>query len=498
MRGPVRETSCPAPLPGDAMKQGGNLIGEVMTRREAVVQACWARQHWARQPLRTTDGRSLEVDFPGWLNRGAGPDFTGARIRVGGTELQGDVEIHLAEKDWHAHGHGSDPRYQRVVLHVVAARAARRAEPLLGGPPIAVFDATPFLSRAVVELMGEPEDLLRRYENLPGRCGLRAAQAGPRAVAQVIAHAAEMRARNKAQNLAPFWRARGEEQLLFELIFQSLGYRPHTEVFRALARRYPLEALLPALALPPERGRMEVLARWFGALRLLEGTAPPQPAAPEWEALRSRWRALGDAPLDVQITRAGGRPLNSPERRMAGMYHHLRTLGERGLLRGWLAFLKELDRRRDERDFRRTALRLLERLFAAPPEEPWLRRITFTAPPRAHPARLIGKDRIAIVMANAVVPFFLAYARQRHDQELEKVLYRLFLVLPAEAPNQKTRFMERRLMLLTPTPPTLRIHQGLLQIYQDFCTSFDQGCVDCRFPNLIGDGTQNRPWNDEV
>jgi hypothetical protein len=479
------------------MKQGGGLIGEVLAQREALVQACWARQHWARRPLRTTDGRSLEVDFPGWLNRGAGPDFTGARIRVGDTELRGDVEIHLAEEGWYTHGHNSDPRYQRVVLHVVAVRAARRAEPLLGGPSIAVFDATPFLNRAVMDLLGEPEDLLRRYENLPGRCGLRAAQAGPQAMAQVIAHAAEMRARNKAQHLAPFWRAGGEEQLLFELIFQSLGYQPHAEAFRALARRYPLEMLLPAIALPPEQGRVEVLARWFGALGLLEQAAPPHPgAAPEFTTLRQRWRVLGDAPLGIPLTRAGGRPLNSPERRMVGMYHHLRTLGERGLLRGWLSFLKELDSRRDEPEFRRTALKLLERLFTAPPEEPWLSRITFTASPRRNPARLIGEGRIAIVMANAVVPFFLAYARQRHDRELEKVLYRLFLVLPAETPNRKTRFMEKRLMLLTPAPPTLRTHQGLLQIHQDFCTRFNQGCADCRFPDLIGGGTHGFPWKN--
>ncbi|HEX7926307.1 MAG TPA: hypothetical protein VF678_01875, partial [bacterium] len=74
----------------------------------------------------------------------------------------------------------------------------------------------------------------------------------------------------------------------------------------------------------------------------------------------------------------------------------------------------------------------------------------------------------------------------RKDKELEKVLYRLFLVLPAEAPSHKTRFMEQRLLLLTPPVPTLRSHQGLLQIHQDFCAHFDTGCADCRFPDLIG------------
>ena len=90
-------------------------------------------------------------------------------------------------------------------------------------------------------------------------------------------------------------------------------------------------------------------------------------------------------------------------------------------------------------------------------------------------------------MANAVIPFFLAYARRRGDKELEKLLYRLFIVLPPEAPNSKTRFMEHRLLLTKPLPATLRSQQGLLQIYQDFCTSFYEGCHACHFPDLIGD-----------
>jgi hypothetical protein len=65
------------------------------------------------------------------------------------------------------------------------------------------------------------------------------------------------------------------------------------------------------------------------------------------------------------------------------------------------------------------------------------------------------------------------------------VLYRLFLVLPGEGPNWRTRFMTQRLMPLKPLPRTLRTQQGLIQIHQDFCTSFESGCGDCRFPDLI-------------
>ena len=90
-----------------------------------------------------------------------------------------------------------------------------------------MFHVAPFLEERVRETMGDPEAMLERYANLPGRCGLTAGLQGGEALASVIAHAAEVRARHKAERIRPLWEKQDEEQILFELIFQSLGYRPH-------------------------------------------------------------------------------------------------------------------------------------------------------------------------------------------------------------------------------------------------------------------------------
>ncbi len=60
------------------------------------------------------------VAFPGWENHEEGPDFLNALIEMDGRLVRGDVEIHCDAKDWHAHGHDRDPRYNHVILHVVA------------------------------------------------------------------------------------------------------------------------------------------------------------------------------------------------------------------------------------------------------------------------------------------------------------------------------------------------------------------------------------------
>ena len=170
---------------------------------------------------------------------------------------------------------------------------------------------------------------------------------------------------------------------------------------------------------------------------------------------------------------------------MVGLFHHLYAMGAGGWLKGWLALLRDLDALRDSPELKKTAQEKLGRVFDSHPWEPWRWLVSFSHNPLQQSAALVGADRITIVVANAIIPFFLAYARRREDPELEKLIYRLFIVLPPEAPNRKTRFMEKRLMPLGPMTRTLRMHQGLLQVYQDFCTSFYEGCLKCRFPDLI-------------
>ena len=69
--------------------------------------------------LATVDGRQVEVIYPGRLNSDAGPDFSGARLRIAGQEWCGNVEIHVKASDWFAHHHDRDAAYGNVILHVV-------------------------------------------------------------------------------------------------------------------------------------------------------------------------------------------------------------------------------------------------------------------------------------------------------------------------------------------------------------------------------------------
>lgn len=87
---------------------------------EKLLQKIWLRREFQHAHAHMQDGRAVEILHPGRWNLLGGPDFKSARLRFeGGPEIIGDVEIHLHESEWSAHGHASDPAYRDVKLHVV-------------------------------------------------------------------------------------------------------------------------------------------------------------------------------------------------------------------------------------------------------------------------------------------------------------------------------------------------------------------------------------------
>ncbi|WP_455168818.1 DUF2851 family protein [Aegicerativicinus sediminis] len=79
----------------------------------------WKFQKIELPNLLTTNGLSIQVIHPGYLNLHSGPDFFNAHLVISGQEWAGNVEMHLKSSDWFLHGHQSDPAFENVILHVV-------------------------------------------------------------------------------------------------------------------------------------------------------------------------------------------------------------------------------------------------------------------------------------------------------------------------------------------------------------------------------------------
>ncbi|HEX6818129.1 MAG TPA: DUF2851 family protein, partial [Ktedonobacterales bacterium] len=90
--------------------------------REAEYAARWRDGVWLGQTLTTLEGERYTLRYQGRPGTGAGPDFRDAVLLAeDGERICGDVELHLRPRNWQAHGHDRDRRYNRVALHVVIA-----------------------------------------------------------------------------------------------------------------------------------------------------------------------------------------------------------------------------------------------------------------------------------------------------------------------------------------------------------------------------------------
>ena len=87
--------------------------------QESFLHYIWQYQYFSKESLETTQGEQIQVLHVGQHNTDAGPDFSQARILIGGIEWIGHVEIHYRSSQWFDHHHDSDQAYNNVILHIV-------------------------------------------------------------------------------------------------------------------------------------------------------------------------------------------------------------------------------------------------------------------------------------------------------------------------------------------------------------------------------------------
>lgn len=130
-----------------------------------IQHAVW---HLLSDPARvwqTLSGKRLQILAPGELNVHEGPDFRDMVLLLDGTILVGDGEFHRTAQEWFRHGHTGDPRYARVLLHIVIDPTGA---PLQGPPEVLVIPeaellaalaSPPLPSATIAETLASLQDL---------------------------------------------------------------------------------------------------------------------------------------------------------------------------------------------------------------------------------------------------------------------------------------------------------------------------------------------------
>ena len=426
---------------------------------EIELQALWFAGAFGRTFIDNAGSTVKIVQFGEW-NRVAGPDFLHASVEVDGEVRAGAVEIDTHAHDWEAHGHGADPGFNDVVLHVV-----------FRAPEATVFTRTS--EHRAVPQVTIPPDLLEEVLQWPvrevaiarpGRCVHPLADMPENSVAALLREAAEFRAGLKSTRFLRTADAHGRDAALFQATAESLGYRPNALAMRLLAQRLPLTTLREDPEAAP--------ALLFGSAGFLAADLHEKAPTDTRDQLRRLWdtwwkhRARWDSRHPLPWKLAGQRPANHPHRRVAALA---------ALVRSWPAY-------------RRHALgrpfspKALLRFLADLMDPFWTHRHTLSSAPSAKPVALVGRSRAIELLINHLAPLAL--------QEDPRFDWDAFLQLPATAANDKVKRCAIRLFgsenAAGPWLKKAAHHQALLQIYHDFCLEDLTDCEDCPFPEQLG------------
>ena len=394
---------------------------------ESLLAKLWSKRAARQAEFRTGNGTRFRVLYPGHPGGGAGPDFRDALLQLDGVGLvRGDVEIHLHQRDWRSHGHGSDPNYNGVVLHA-ALEVESPATELQSGRQAPVVSL-----KALLDGEDQPEAgpnaalweaLARHGYPLP---------ANRDELESLLDKAGERRFLAKSAWFQRLLAEQSPDQVLYEGLLEGLGYRFNQQPFLKLAQRAPYDALAKAAAGASGAGRAKFVESRLLALAgfpALDGGNEPLP----------RGGGFGSAMSVKEWRLFRVRPSNHPRRRIAGAARILDRFLGAGLAHG------------------------LTQAASGP------RELTAALTVEAEPGgkgSLIGRARARDLAVNAALPFMHGVAAVWQEPDAAQAALHLYDRFPKLQENELTREMAAQ--LIEPTwaraVSSARRQQGLLHL----------------------------------
>ena len=427
----IRDVKCPTHCNENSINHLTNLPNEV------IIQLHLLQGHFGRE-FRDNLDRKIAIIHPGTWNKSAGPDFLNATISIDGDVIKGDIELDPNAEDWERHGHGANPNFNRVCLHVTCHPAPNgwftRNENHQHIPLVSlsadrldlITGATPASSPSVCPLSNQfLEFELQDWEHL-------------------LQTAAAYRLQQKTKQWENQIRWNHISQALYENLATSLGYSQNKYQMQHLACRTPILEISP-------KQREAILFGCAGFLIPILPQESTQRAKDYHKTLWDIWWKVKDQYEVCNERRfawnlSSLRPANYPQRRVAALH---------SVSESWECF-EALCLNADFTN--------LKKLLTQQRHAYWDKHFTLPSKELARPSALIGASRADDFIINYVLPISPSDEKWKFYKEWKAKSSNSVVVGIAEQLIQSPD----RIKHLT---RYIYQHQGLLQISKDFCHS---------------------------
>ena len=392
------------------------------------------------------DGEFLEILVPGQYNHNQGPDFFNGRIRIDDTVLAGNIELHLAEADWHKHEHQHDPNYNNIILHVLWEPPLHTR---LSLPTIALRDrVSKILLDRYRELMKSP-DFVPCAHNVHDPTGITWVSWKERLIVERLLRKS-MLIQQHLHQCHHHW-----EEVFWWMLARNFGIPINADAFEMLARSLPMNIIsrhknqlhhLEALLLGQAGLLNECVENTYSGM-----------LAREYQFFKRKY-ALEPVHLPVHFLRM--RPHNFPTVRLAQLATLMHTLH--------FPFCSARECR---------SLKELRGLLQVTAGEFWDTHYVLQEA-TAFKKKTLGQQMIENIIINTVAPMLFAYGQLRQEQQYKDQALDWLSELPPEK-NAITAQWEAMGIINEHASES----QALLELKKEYCDA--RRCLECAVGNYL-------------
>ncbi len=484
---------------------------------EKFLYEIWKSQEFEKV-LQTEEKEKITVIDAGVENTElGGPDFRNARIKIGNITYQGDVEIDLTHSDWKSHGHFLNKKYNKVILHVVMNNDTNEHHVLTqDGRKVQSILLESFLKKDLQTdirkaILSERESRLNhkmpcsqlnsslsKKEKLAymfdlGFVRFRTKREKMRQRLKEITYLSELNLKepiisydldesfnNRKFATKDFSNKTVWHQLIYESIFEALGYTNNKDLMRRLAESVDVRFFNEFL----DEEDFVFLAETV--LYNVAGLVPDVQSLPNEETteytkkIYENWKKIADK-YDGRTFHAANwhffklRPPNFPTIRIAGGARLLNRILKENLVENIIAIFKKTNNpRRLSSDLRN--------LFLVKAQGFWKKHFVFDQPASIDIKYFIGMSRVDEIIVNIILPIMSIYFEIFNKHDLMKKVLKLYLNYYQIGDNSIVAEVTNVLALDDAAKRTV-YHQGMIELFKEYCTK--EKCLECNIGKKV-------------
>ncbi len=460
--------------------------------------------------LKTIDGEDIEILDIGILNGAeGGPDFKNSRIRIGNFVYVGDVEIDTNYSDWVNHAHHINNHYNKVILHVslynkqhqeyVYTRDGRRVPNLCLSDylkPQILYEIKEHLDNMNehfylkcykdIKIVSEEkrleilsnlgiERLNKKCENILSRLKELSYINNLELKEPVIHYNLSQEENEKKIDIKNLEKPGIWEQVLYELVFEALGYSKNKVPMNLLAKAANISFIK---LLNGDNFVEKIEAALFNIANLFNENLRADTAnlsdyvkniVKNWQQIKKVYD--GEILTDVEWHFFKLRPQNFPTIRIAGGARFLDLMINHNLINVIIKKIKEIHNLN-------VLINSIKNLFVIKAEGYWKDHYVFEKQIKSEIKYFVGVQRAEEIIINVIIPFFLVYFRVFNYPVEVKRIIQIYTNFTQKSDNSIIDEVAKELQLESYLEKTI-ITQGMLQLFRNYCSK--NRCPECPF-----------------